>query len=61
MFDYHCPECERRQLIFSSQIAHVINDEQGIAVVFTCWCGAPGALRTGNASRRGELEHALAA
>lgn len=47
MFDYDCPACERRQLLFASQVTQIVNDEQGIAVLLTCWCGAPGAIRTG--------------
>lgn len=47
MFDYNCPECGKRQLIFPAQITSLVNDDEGIAVLLTCWCGAPGALRTG--------------
>ncbi|HSE55583.1 MAG TPA: hypothetical protein VLA97_14565 [Nocardioidaceae bacterium] len=60
MFDIHCPACERRQLIFSSQITGLVNDDQGIAVLYTCWCGTAGAWRTGAASESVRHEHVLA-
>ncbi len=53
MFDIHCNECQKRQLIFPGQIGGIVNDEQGIAVLYTCWCGAVGAWRTGAASTPG--------
>ena len=64
VFDIHCRACDKRQLIFSSQVRSLVNDDQGIAVLFTCWCGADGAWRTG-AARSGTRpaphgEHALA-
>lgn len=45
MFDVHCRECAKRQLIFPSQVTQLVNDEHGIVAIFTCWCGAPGAER----------------
>ena len=66
MFDINCPACERRQLIFPSQVTNLVNDEQGIVVFYTCWCGVAGAWRTGAASGRthngsvAEDEHVLA-
>jgi len=50
MFDHHCPACGKRQLLFPSQITGIVNDEQGIVVLLTCWCGEPAAVRTGRAS-----------
>jgi hypothetical protein len=47
MFDFYCTECRRRQLIFASQVTKLINDERGISVIVTCWCGELGAIRTG--------------
>lgn len=47
MFDFHCSECNRRQVLFPSQVEQVINDERGITVIVRCWCGELGALRTG--------------
>lgn len=47
MFDFHCDECHRRQVIFASQVTHVVNDDQGIALIVRCWCGELGAIRTG--------------
>jgi DNA-directed RNA polymerase subunit M/transcription elongation factor TFIIS len=49
MFDFTCPACQQRRLIFPSQIRHLVNDDEGIVLVFTCWCGALGAMRTGAA------------
>jgi hypothetical protein len=63
MFDHHCPTCGKRQLLFASQITGMINDEHGITVLLTCWCGAPAAVRTGRAASRSatrDPEHALA-
>ena len=39
MFTHTCSACERRQLIFSTQITDVTSAENGIAYHFTCWCG----------------------
>ena len=50
MFDHYCPACEKRQLLFGSQIKRIVNDEHGIVVLLTCWCGEPAAVRTGKAS-----------
>ncbi|WP_395656582.1 hypothetical protein [Nocardioides sp.] len=47
MFDHHCTACERRQLIFPSQVTALANTEHGIVVTFTCWCGADQTLVTG--------------
>ena len=58
MFDFDCPACERRQLLFPSQVTGIVNDDHGIEVLVTCWCGASGAIRTGRAT--GARGHALA-
>ena len=63
MFDHYCPACEKRQLLFASQITRIVNDEQGVVVLLTCWCGEPAAVRTGKAAERGATpsrSHALA-
>lgn len=39
MFTHTCSACERRQLIFSTQITDVTPAANGIAYHFTCWCG----------------------
>jgi hypothetical protein len=57
MFDNYCAECNKRQLIFPSQIKHMVNDESGIVVFYECWCGALNAWRTGSAT---EAERPLA-
>lgn len=40
MFVHECSSCHRRQLIFPSQFSGVHAQEGGVAVTFTCWCGA---------------------
>lgn len=50
MFDVNCPACERRQLVFASQVRGITNDERGIHVAYRCWCGAESTWTTG---RRG--------
>lgn len=47
MFDHTCTECERRQLIFPSQVTSLVNTDHGIIVAFTCWCGAEQTMATG--------------
>ena len=47
MFDHHCTACDRRQLIFPSQITGIDNTDHGIVVSFRCWCGAEQTLVTG--------------
>jgi hypothetical protein len=49
MFDNYCPECDKRQLIFPSQIVAVVNTDHGIEVAYTCWCGTEQTWRTGAA------------
>ena len=47
MFDHHCTACDKRQLIFSSQVTAMSNTDRGIVVAFTCWCGAEQNMVTG--------------
>ncbi len=47
MFDHLCNSCEKRQLIFPSQITSIGNTKAGIEVAFTCWCGADQTWVTG--------------
>lgn len=49
MFDHTCTACERRQLIFASQVTSLVNTDHGIVVAFTCWCGAEQTMVTGRA------------
>jgi hypothetical protein len=49
MFDHHCTSCDKRQLIFPSQVTSLVNTDHGIIVAFTCWCGAEQTLLTGRA------------
>ena len=60
MFDHNCPACGKRQLLFPSQITGIVNDEQGIVVLLTCWCGEPAAIRTGRPSSAADRDHVLA-
>jgi hypothetical protein len=50
MFDNECTECGKRQLIFPSQITALSNDETGISVAYTCWCGAAQTWLAGRAA-----------
>ena len=52
MFDHHCTACDRRQLIFPSQVTRLDNTDQGIVVDFLCWCGSGQTLTTGRGARR---------
>ena len=52
MFDHHCTACDKRQLIFPSQITAMTNTEQGIVVSFTCWCGVEQTMTTGRRATR---------
>ena len=54
MFDIHCTACEKRRLIFPSQVSSVVNTEHGIVVTLDCWCGAEQKLRTGKGAARAE-------
>ena len=47
MFDNYCPECDKRQLVFPSQIRSLTNTDRGIEVCYTCWCGSQQTWRTG--------------
>ena len=50
MFDHFCTACRQRQLIFPTQVTSIANDERGVHVRFTCWCGAEQTLDTGRAA-----------
>ena len=66
MFDHHCTACDKRQLIFPSQVTSLVNTDHGIIVAFECWCGAEQTMLTGRRvdhrqdrrrlSARGDLE-----
>jgi len=56
MFDFYCDECDRRQVLFASQVKHVINDDAGIALIVRCWCGELGAIRTGAKAQATPIE-----
>ncbi len=62
MFVHTCSACERRQLVFPSQIKALANTDHGIVVSFTCWCGADQSMLTGRkASEQRDLAVAAAA
>jgi hypothetical protein len=50
MFDHHCSVCDKRQLIFPSQVTSLVNTDHGIVVTFDCWCGAEQTMVTGLAA-----------
>jgi hypothetical protein len=52
MFDHNCTACDKRQLIFPSQVTSMANTDHGIVVNFTCWCGADQTMTTGKAAAR---------
>ena len=52
MFDHYCTACDKRQLIFPSQVTSLTNTDQGIVLAFTCWCGTEQTTTTGLASGR---------
>ena len=52
MFDHFCTACRQRRLIFPTQVVSILNDERGVHVRFTCWCGAGQTLHTGRGTGR---------
>lgn len=50
MFDVFCTDCSRRQLVFAGQVLGVMNDENGIHVIFRCGRGHVGVWDTGRAA-----------
>lgn len=54
MFDIHCNGCGKHQLLSISRIRQLVNHEQGIEVIFECWCGTQGAYWTGKNARPGD-------
>lgn len=52
MFDIYCAACRKQQLLAPSQVRTLVNDDEGIAVIYECYCGEPGALRTGATHER---------
>jgi hypothetical protein len=49
VFDVYCQRCAGRRLIFAGQVRGLVNDDEGIAVAYECWCGDVGVWRTGKA------------
>jgi hypothetical protein len=52
MFDHYCTVCDKRQLIFPSQLTSLTNTDHGIVIGFTCWCGTEQTTATGLAAER---------
>jgi hypothetical protein len=52
MFDHHCTACDKRQLIFPSQVTSMTNTDHGIVVDFTCWCGSEQSMTTGRSAHK---------
>ena len=52
MLDVHCTACSRRQLLPVSRVVGIVNDENGIHVVYTCTCGEVGVWDTGRAAEK---------
>ena len=61
MFDVFCTECSRRQLISAGQVEGVVNDENGIHVVYRCSRGHLGVWDTGRRAADAAGAHPLAA
>ena len=60
MFAHTCSACERRQLVFPSQITALHNTDHGIVVRLTCWCGAEQLMLTRRKATE-QRDHAVAA
>jgi hypothetical protein len=58
VFAHHCTDCDRRQLVFPSQVDTIDNTDQGIVVRFHCWCGAEQTTVTGRRAGRPLAAHA---
>lgn len=52
MFLHLCTACDKKQLIFPSQITGMANLDDGIVLAFTCWCGAEQVELTGRRADR---------
>jgi hypothetical protein len=58
MFDLYCDACHKQQLLGAERVRHLINDDQGIAVILQCYCGELAAVRTGVSADERRREHA---
>lgn len=52
MFASHCTACDKRQLIFPSQVTGMVPHERAIILTYTCWCGAEQSWTAGAAADR---------
>jgi hypothetical protein len=55
LFTNHCQACEKRQLIFPSQVKAVLDTEAGVELLYTCWCGSEQTYLMVPAAERHEL------
>ncbi len=46
MFIRRCSTCERRQLVFPSQLAGIATTAHGVEVSYRCWCGDVQSFET---------------
>lgn len=56
MFTHHCTACDKRQLIFMSQVSGVVPTAAGVSFAFTCWCGADQSWTPADAVGRAGAE-----
>ncbi len=56
-----CSACDKRQLIFPSQITAVADSDHGVLATFTCWCGAEQTAPLDLVPSRARGEKVLAA
>jgi len=47
VFVHHCTACDRRQLIFASQLTSLVHTDDSIVIGFECWCGAEQSVVKG--------------
>lgn len=61
MFTNHCEACQRRQLIFPSQVKAVLDTETGVELLYTCWCGSEQTYLMVPAAKRTDVRHGMVA
>ena len=53
MFAHHCTACEKLQVVSLTQATSLAETPDGLAVSFTCWCGAPQTWVASSGAKRG--------
>jgi len=56
MFDAVCTSCQRRELIFPSQVLSIHNEPAGISVSFRCGKGHVGRWASTHAARNTRVQ-----